>query len=188
MLDDYRKSIDLLASTQNTFVFDGEGAEKAAIVIASIFKHAQSTVRIYAKDMNGEISGYSIYLDSLFKFLNTRKNLEVLLDSPDHFLHLNKRLQHLIQSFYPQGNVEFRIASEAFKESLRSIATDGQTLYHFVVGDEKMLRIELDSNVRSFICSFNNPRMARPLVRVFDQHFEASKLVEIAEVPLAAAH
>lgn len=175
-IDAYQKSIDYLASSKSEFVFDSEGSENAAIIISSIFKHSKSIVRIYATNMNGDISDFSIYTNSLFRFLYEKKTLQVLLDtsefitSTDHFRQ-NKKFRQILNRFYPQGNIDFRVASDEFKKGMRSIATDNSSLYHFAVGDDHIIRIELENKNRTSVCSFNNRKMAQPIIRIFDTYF-----------------
>lgn len=178
----YASSVELLAQQKVTYLFNGEGAENSAIIMANIFKHAQTRVRIYARDMDGEISCHKIYTDSLFHFLYAQKHLEILLDNADPLIHHNRKLHRILSEFAPLGNVHLRLANDAFRNDLRQVATDGVSTYHFALGDETMLRIETDENTRAFVCSFNRAEMARPLADVFDRHFALSEPVPLENV------
>lgn len=184
-IDAYQRSIDTLASSKSEFVFDSEGSENAAIIISSIFKYSKNIVRIYATNMNGDISDFNIYTSSLVRFLYEKKNLLVLLDNPDYItsndaFRVNKEFRQVINRFYSQGNIVFKVASEGFKKGMKSIATDSSSLYHFAVGDNHMIRIELDNKKRISVCSFNNQKMAQPLIRIFDTYFPDCESINIS--------
>jgi hypothetical protein len=175
----YASSVELLAQQKVAYLFNGEGAENSAIIMAALFKHAQSKVRIYARDMDGEISNHKVYTDSLFHFLYAQKRLEILLDNDEPLMNLNRKLQRILAEFAPSGNVKLRLANDAFRSDLRQIATDGTSAYHFALGDKSILRIETDIATRAFICSFNNEAIVMSLGAVFDRHFAKAE-----EVPL----
>lgn len=171
------EAVSKLAESDSPFMFDNKGAGHAAVVLANIFRYSKSEVCIYAKDMNGDISSRDIYKSALTLFLNQdNTKLKILLDEPPKFSNDVKKLLH-----EHSENIEVRLANNTFVNEMKSI-TVNDTLYHFAVGDNKMIRMELDNKTHEAICSFNIPDTASLLKSVFEKYYNTFEKIEINPV------
>ena len=173
-LNEYHKAIINLAATGSAAVFDNKGVDHAALVMSTIFDNSKSHVRIYANNMKGDISNKDAYRNSVLKFLESGKKLQIILDDATH-INISEggamnTLSMLLKNFRQYSNFQVHIASEDFKKELTSKAKD-KRLYHFAIGDSKMFRLELDASTHEAMCSFNSPKTAEVLEGVFENHF-----------------
>lgn len=171
---EYRESIERFASDSSELVFDNSGIDHAAVVLSTIFKYSEDTIRIYAHNMNGEISSQECYKDSIENFINSSKKLMIAVDKPEN-------LSETIKKYLANkcSNVEVKIANESFKRELISSSKD-KILHHFAVGDKKMIRVELDSQSHKALCSFNLPKTSNTLINIFDKHYKNFETVSLA--------
>ena len=161
----YRSALDQLIETDSSLTFNNSGPSHASIVISNIYKHSKNIVRIYAKNMNGEISKVGNYLKELDVFLKSGKKLKIILDRiPDNPSPAFEKVMDSINT-----NVELKIASTEFK---REIAYIYNPQSHFITGDDKMFRLEYDNYGHQALCGFNNKKMVKPLNRVFNEYFD----------------
>jgi hypothetical protein len=175
-IDSYRESIIEWAKERKPIVFPNKGSQHAAIVIGQIFNEAKDIVRIYAKNMNGDISEFQDYRFGIENFLNCNTNrLKVLLDEKPNpesstlMFILNKAKQE-------NNNISVKFASSEFRGKLEAIRKNSNDKLHFTIGDNSMVRIETnDETHEAKFCSFNKPSTAQPLAEFFDYYFEGSK-------------
>lgn len=167
----YKNALDSLIEQNSNLTFNNSGPSHASIVISSIFRHSREIVRIYANNMNGEISRIGDYLKELDNYLNSNKILKVILDrTPKNTSPAYDKIMNSISN-----NVEVRIASQAFS---REVAFHYTPTTHFVTGDDKMLRLEYDNFNHQALCGFNNHRLTSPLINIFDRHFNGCNKIE----------
>lgn len=164
LLEAYKISIERLAKTESDFVFNNSGADHAAIVLATIFKNSNS-VRIYANDMNGDISNQPCYMNAVKDFALNSGTLKIIIDTKDK---ISSTLKNLIKN----NEVEVKISDDKFKDALKAASKDGKNHY-FAVGDDKMIRVEIDNENHKALCSFNNPKTAYVLTSIFDEYFHS---------------
>jgi len=161
----YKNAIDELANKQSSLSFNNSGPTHASIVISNIFKHTESIMRIYAKNMNGEISKIGDYLEQLQKFLESPKELRILIDE----LPYNKSKAFDLVTNDSKSNISIKFASDELRKEIAFWYNPGT---HFITGDSKMFRLEYDSNGHQALCGFNNISQVKTLNRMFDKHFD----------------
>lgn len=164
---EYKKSIESLANKKDSMVFLNSGKEHAAIVMGNIFKHSKKNVRIFAGNMNGDVSNDSYYQKYLSSFLKSGGSLKILLQEydedkcPDIFNLFNS-----VDFFYPE-NVEIKLSNS-------SVTDDNEKPVHFTIGDDSMYRLENDTTNYFASGSFNDPKNAKHLISLFDSIYDAS--------------
>jgi hypothetical protein len=177
----FRNSVQYAAQSKSDYIYDSVGAEFASIVFSVIFKNTQTKVRIYAKNMNGDISAeFKEYIDGLNNFLERSGQLCIILDQKDYLDPTSKdcnfNIRNALKEF--EENVEIRLSSSAFKQEVKGIFNNHE-LHHFVIGDESIFRVEQSNIDRSGIFSFNNPKISQALTQIFDKHFEDLEEVDL---------
>lgn len=170
-MNDYLDFVEGLAKCQKDQVFFNSGPEHAAIVFSQMFKTAQKDLKIFAGDLSGEISNRDIYLKYLEFFLNKPDTkVEILLQSQEYvgksfvFMVLNKFRNKVHLKVSP---VEVQLKSQPESE------------IHFTVADNRMLRIEVDTNKYIAECNFNNPEKAGKLTWLFNNLFNSEDAVAV---------
>jgi hypothetical protein len=162
----YREAIKKLAEKQDNLVFLNSGAPHASIVMSTIFKKAQNYVHIFAGNLNGDVSNDKEYLDELGIFLS-RKNacLEVITEvepKPE------SKAFNIIKEFKSKGNASIHIyeLKNSYPQEFKDKTS--KDIYHFMVADSKMFRLEMDKVNYKAYCSFNNSEMADSLDNFFE--------------------
>ncbi len=157
-LTTYQLAIEKLAKLKSEEIFSNEGPEHAAFVMGNIFINAQSKVRIFAGDFNGDVSNNAYYIDGLQKFLNKNcSNLTVIFEKSPN---TNSTAYKILTSPKFHKKVELRILGNEI---------DSKAPFHFAVGDSNMFRIETDTEKYTAICSFNNQENSEKLIKHFDE-------------------
>jgi len=171
-LEEYKDALRNLALKNDPFIFDNKGADHAAAVMSLFFEYC-TEVRIYANDMNGDISNKQDYQQALKNFLEKdNSSLKIMFDGEPS--EGSQSVQYL-KNFSDGRKVQFKTATDTFRSAMKEIAIDRTTLYHFAVGDERMVRLESDNkNHIAPFCSFNHPVSAEMLIKLFDHHFTES--------------
>lgn len=168
-LEAYKKSIESLADSKDSMIFMNSGKEHAAIVMGNIFKHSKKDIRVFAGNLNGDVSNSPYYQKYLSKFLDSGGKLKILLqeydeNNPPEIFNLFSS----IDFFYPE-NVEIKLSNTAL------VSDDTNNNIHFTVGDSSMYRIENDVDKYLAKGSFNSPEKANYLIEIFDDIFEKTE-------------
>lgn len=184
LIADYEKAVRNLAMNRDSLVFGNKGARHAAIVISTILDNSRDIVRIFANNMNGEISNLGGYYQSLTNFTTTGKRLLIVLDglsdlgTPPKVENFSQTLRFIYEESLRNNNIKLKFANEEFINTFTRISPKKDMLYHFTVGDESMVRLETDNKLHEApLCSFNNPRVARYLIDLFDNSFESCETI-----------
>jgi len=158
----YKKAIEQLIQSESKLTFNNSGPSHASIVISTIFKNCINEVRIYANNMNGEISKIGTYLDDLKNYLEEEKKLKIIIDNiPNNY-------SPAFELVSADKNVQIKIASHEFK---REVAFHYNPNTYFTTGDKKMFRLEYDNYGHQALCGFNNKSITIPLIGLFDKYF-----------------
>jgi hypothetical protein len=169
-LDDYKALIENLAANKESMQYVNCGKDHAAIVLSTIFDHAQNEVFLMAGKMNGGISSQEIYITALKGFLQRKGTLKILLDeySPSN----NEELFRLLSkfNFYNPDQVQVKINAST---KLRSKPV------HYCVADNEMYRYETDVENYTATGSFNDPKSAGILTTHFNSVFSLSQSVKL---------
>ena len=187
-LINFRKNIEDIARNKTSSILSNDSPEQANVIIANIFRHAENRVRIFAKNLDGEISSNAMagnyYFNALDEFLGKpNSTLDVLIEeSPAKESFLFAKLK---QKSSVSNQVRFKFASEEFKEEVRKLRPEDQPasqeseLLHFVVGDNSMFRIEYDLKSHKANFCFNNEEVSTQLNKLFEDHIESKSCVPI---------
>lgn len=163
-------------------IFNNSKPYHASVVMENIFRetrHASQggTIRIYGKNLNGEISGFDNYRYELTAFLlapNT--HIKVIIDEEPEGVHatLNafQTLRLLAKSKRVGNKIGMRIVQSP--ENVASLILKELEFAdaHFAVSTENMYRLEIDSKLHFAQCSFNDQPKSAELIRLFDRMFD----------------
>ena len=177
----YSQELSYLAKNRVEKVFNNGKPAHAAIVMENIFRETGKCpkggeVRIYAKNLNGEISKYSNYRHSLLEFLLSQNTaIKVIIDEEPTNVVTETNAFNLLTTFSKTQKLNGKI-------HLRKVSNPGKVAHlvqdqlqfsdvHFAVSTENMYRFEIDSALHFAECSFNGPSMSQQLTQVFDTMF-----------------
>lgn len=179
-VSDFRKLIGEKANSKSESIFKNGSPENANIVAANIYKHSNE-VRLYAFNMNGDISNsLPDYMDELLNFLNRGgTKITVVLDKVEDEKSL--ALKHLLnfQTIHSESKISVLSASEEFRAAVRTYEVDGSNDIHFMTGNEKMFRLEHNNSSKSAYFSFNNSKLTQILNTVFDANLSSCTKIKM---------
>jgi len=164
----YKNAIQDLANNRSKLSFNNSGPIHASIVISNIFKHSNDIVRIYANNMNGEISNHGDYLSELDSFLQSNKRLWLILDK--YPLQKSEAYNKIFTASQKSNKIQIRRSTA---DMTREIAYNFTQETHFITGDDTMFRIEYDNHMHQALCSFNNVKKTKKIIRTFDKFFDS---------------
>lgn len=165
-VNEYRAIIERFAHERiNQRVSNGM-AVHAAVLLETMFKHAAAEMRIYTGELHQDVFGQSGIVDAAKGFLSKPyARLRILIQKKHDlaWVHGHPLLKAINDMAAPHGDLEVRFASGVY-------ASDQAN--HFAVMDNDGYRFELQHENCQAVANFNEPRVAKNLLSVFDQAFE----------------
>ena len=78
-MDDYLRATQILSTSKTNLEFDIQGLEHTAIVLSCIIDNARNNVKIFSRSLSGSIANQPIFTKSLNKYIESKKELTILL-------------------------------------------------------------------------------------------------------------
>jgi hypothetical protein len=172
-LENYKKSVEILALTESNLVFKNSNQYHANIVLTNIFKNSKKIIRIYDDNLSGDIADLdNQFMTELVEFTKNKDTvLKICIKEHCQINTFQTQIVNLSKS--NPNKVYIKIASQEFRDS---IANNFDSDLNFAIGDEKMFRLEYgdtEAKERKAFCSFNNEEYPIKLSRVFNNYFES---------------
>jgi hypothetical protein len=171
----YEWAVDALARKNVDSLFSNGKPEHARIIFNKFFCNAKKEVRIYSGSLMCRRDGIQIFswdplIESAKEFLRkSGTSLKVLLENELDKDCDNGFYSKLTDCGFSTDSLEFRTFNAANKGKFGS---------HFAVMDTAGFRIEVNDIKTEALANFNNPKIAKRLVKSFDREFGcASPLV-----------
>lgn len=179
-ISEYRKQISGWANNKSSDLIENDGEEKARIIFINIFQTAEKYVYIFAGNLCGPISNdeYVTALESFLKKDNVK--LKIILEQEPN-INKSKCLKFcydfIEKNGFENGKIEISYASNL--ELTRLLKGK---IKHFVVSDDRMVRIEEDTKSYIGFASYNNKEIAFKLKNKFHDILKVatSALPEVA--------
>lgn len=177
----YAQELLYLAKNREEKVFNNGKPAHAAIVMENIFRETKKNpqggeIRIYAKNLNGEISKYDNYRYGLIEFLLAQNtSIKVIIDEEPKNMVAETNAFDLLKTFSKTKKLEGKIQMRrvAHPSNVASLMQKEFqfTDVHFAVSSENMYRFEIDSTLHFAECSFNGREKSKQLFDVFETMF-----------------
>lgn len=177
----YAQELLYLAKNREEKVFNNGKPAHAAIVMENIFRETRKSpkggeIRIYAKNLNGEISKYNNYRYGLIEFLLAQNTaIKVILDEEPKNVVAETNAFDLLKTFSKtkklEGKIQMRRVANPDKVASLMQKEFQFTDVHFAVSSENMYRFEIDSTLHFAECSFNGKDKSKQLFDVFETMF-----------------
>ena len=165
-LEDYRKAVEEYAQNRTDHVFQNQGDEHALIVLSTMFKNANSYIRMAAGSLsNKEVVGAKEYTDNLLGFVNKpNTKLDIIVTK---YNGEDLPLFNLLKCTcaYKDGRVRIKNAEG------KSFHDKEHNIVHFCAADSCMYRYEVDTERRSATCNMGGKEFACVLDQAFDNVF-----------------
>ena len=178
----YRDYISRLAKESKDVVFINSSAQHAAIVLSTIFKNAKDYVKIFAGDLRGDVSCDAEYKLELENFLKRKGRLHIILEKYDDKEPIN--IADIIRYYsIPDNNlIEIKYLPNDLK--LQNQANSYFANIHFCVADDKMFRIETDTQNYLAQGNFNDKETSDMLLKRFDDIFNnaAAQKIDLSKL------
>lgn len=149
----------LAAKRVNTPVFN-EGREHAAILLKTIFEHANEYVYIYCCCLRDALTGIEDYYEALKNYIRKKKKIRVLLNGTESEIDEDRSIFKLI------GRDNYRILTKKQKELMEQ-ALNKQNV-HFTLADDCIYRMEYDIEHFKALASFNDRNVGLVLKNAFE--------------------
>jgi hypothetical protein len=171
-LENYKKSVEILAFSESNLVFKNSNHFHANIVLTNIVKNSKKNICIYDDDLSGDIALLdNQFITELTEFIK-RKETVLKICIKEHCTSNNFQNQLLNIAKSNPNKVFIKLANKAFKDE---IIKEFDSDLNFAIGDVKMFRLEYGNSKieeRKAFCSFNNEEYPAKINRIFDNHFE----------------
>lgn len=160
----YDNVIKELADNESSFVFTNSNPRHATIIIANIFRTAKDHIRIFARNLCGEVSNGE-YLIQLESFVKRGKKLTVKLEEKEE--SNNSEAIKLILNL--QKSFPSKISIGVVKDDALKQIKHNSNIYHFTIGDERMYRFETDTENYIAVANFNDEHTCKELIKKFEE-------------------
>ena len=160
--EDLRKYQELLedsAKSNSNWPILNEGNEHAAILMTTIFKHATQYVYMYSNSFNTDITSYDIYYEALKGCIERQVKVEVLLKDKPKANNLS------LQLIKDSNKGSVRVLNSFQYDTLTKVLNSENI--NFAVADDKIYRLEYDTEKRKATSSFNAANIAEVLKEKF---------------------
>ncbi len=170
----YENKVKSLANTKSNELHYNSGADHASIVMESIFDTASEEIKIFAGNFNEEVCQKpgERYIQSLKRYLLKGMKIKVLLNDSATIGQKNLVLS-LLKRY---SSNDFYKDNISVKTTNKTVSRDDFGNIHFTVGDNRMFRLEYDT--QSFLAefSFNREEKSKSLSVEFDTIFNDTNL------------
>lgn len=157
----YREHIQKLRKEESAELFLNAGPDHAAVVSAELFLSAKEIVRIVSRNLSEEVTGREEYLSALETYLSKDETkLEIILTDYNLESYNASRISRVL-SRYDKDKVELLQSSSRIKY-------DGWEA-NFMIVDKRGYRLELNTEKRKAVGSFNEPGRVEQLQVVFEK-------------------
>ena len=154
-LADYCNDIKVMVDKKVGVVFRNKGKLHAAVVMSNIFASSKKNIRIFAGDLNGDVSGISIWSKSINYSFNENPELkiEAVFEKIPNSSSIGYNTLLKLKEKSPTRVSLFKfneISVGFFKENLFD------DVFHFTTGDDVMYRIETNILNYTAVCNVDN--------------------------------
>ena len=162
---EYKEIIATYAQSGDPRIFSNGSQAHATALIETLFSTAQEKIQLLSGFLNPEVYDVSSVINEAEKFVLRNGKLEILLEGsePNHSAE-NVLNQEFLLSLRRRLSKE-QLASILL---LRKSSASGEHPFHLLVADNKAFRFEPNKRDPKAIASFNNPKLAKQLSRLFE--------------------
>lgn len=163
----YKEMVEHLSQKKIPRFFYGINNEQAIIVLSSIFSTSEKIVRLVSNKLSTEITSDESYKEALTKFLNkSGTRLEVFV----YYYESNNPIYDFFNQYKDKITLKY---SKGAKFTLND------RIINFCIGDDRMFRIEKDTELRRSECNFKDVKTCENLIRSFNQIYESDSSEKI---------
>ena len=165
MLDikSYREHLEKLLAENSSNIFLNGGKEYASVFISLLLNNAKSKVNMFCEGLNPEMMAREEVMEAFKGCIDRNVQFRILMEKRDFMCEEPYRMASL------KENVKVCLIK---KEDLDKIdKTLGPGRCNFSVCDDKMVRLEVNPEEYRAVGSFNKPKWAEALNKLFDESF-----------------
>ena len=172
----YENAIEILAKAGDDHTFESASCEQTATIIKNIVRFSEQTVFIYVHEFDPEVSDRIPGLLDVFKNYLEKEGTELWIAVEKKASTAEELVDEIgifkLARAY-NGRFKVKLASNAFKESLKQIKDELKIAqdFYFAVGDKKAFQIMTIAGEYKGYGSFNNKNVAEKLHSSFCEHF-----------------
>jgi hypothetical protein len=141
----------------------------AAILLEAMFKNASAEMRIFSRELNEVVFAKTSMIDAVVNFISKPyASLKVLLEREpaDGWIDKHPLIVALNKLEKPHGSIEIIHATGNYASGEAN---------HFAVMDNDGYRFEFDHDNTKAVANFNEPKVAKHLLTVFEQAYTLAK-------------
>lgn len=157
--DDYISYVTSLARGQSTLQFHNKGIGHAKIVFSNIFDQSKKEIFWYTGCLDKKVVDNSLMVN-LLDFIQQGGKLNVKIEDKDERTH--EKLYSILEFYSLKLPNQVKLS----KANHKAIIDDKEV--HFLVGDNKMYRLETSKDNFEADCCFNDSEVAESLIQTFN--------------------
>lgn len=169
----YANDLDIVADADVSIQFNNKGRDHAILVMSKIFSRSHRSIKIFARDFNGEISDNPLYLESLKSFLerDSDNSVQVIFEKEPNAKSKALQLLRMRKQTSPK-QISLMRATQGQLGEFRSFLVNKGGMINFTIGANKngelnMYRCETDTENYVAILNFDDPKFTNALNRLY---------------------
>lgn len=174
ILERYSDYLNRLIAQNSNEIFSNAGKSHASILMATLFNHTQSEVRMFCEGFKPDLITTFPYINALKNYLEDNGHkLKVLVETDQYKDSASFNL--LIEGRRKRGDdsiIYKKITQEKKKKIFETLKSEH---CNFSVFDGRMFRLETSPENYQAIGSFNFPERCVKLIELFDDAFECAQ-------------
>lgn len=172
----YLESVEDLAKENSSVVFFNSDFNHAAIVMGTIFKYSNDTLKIFAGNLQHDFCQSDRYIFELESFIKRGEKVQILFDELNGDKLPDSKISNILKKYL----IAFPHKIEIRKTMVMVVDSKTKQKVHFTTADNKSYRIENDTVNFTAKCCFNDSEKAKSLNLLFDKIFQdANKSVKV---------
>jgi hypothetical protein len=175
-MEEYRLIVSFLAKNKISKTFLNQDSKHANVVLPEMFKNAESSLRILAKNLCNDVTNSPEYISAISRFIEKGGELKILLTEfvPEEAMK-SKLYTRLAFFLFDKKNIKIkRTPNRAYLGE----GSDKKEI-HFAIADKKAYRIETDIEERTAEVNYNNETLSELYANFFDEMFNGANAEDI---------
>jgi hypothetical protein len=172
-LKEYEAYLRSLAESKSPDIFTNSGLQHASILMAEMFRNTNSSVKMFCHGFKPQLITTKEYTKALYDYLDSDKSIDILMETDEY---MNQEAYTTLAEYKkknPGKPIKIKLILPDDRKEICN--TLGREFVNFSVFDDDKFRLEIEPEKYRAIGSFNNPKLTKMLIDMFDKAFNKAK-------------